>query len=212
MGGSTSHKRRSRKGRYARRGPPAAASAGDHGVTGPRVLSYDDHAITAGVGFDMLSRAGWVAGTPLGARSAATPALSIPIPIVVRSGRAGIGASPPAFSTSPVGATSLAASPAPVPPGNERVCVFDPLRPRCRFNSSHVVPSLKALQKHETSCPANPHRTRARRGVPSLSVSAPTVSGPSAWLSHAGDDESEDDLEMLSSLSDSDLSDEDSDA
>lgn len=36
--------------------------------------------------------------------------------------------------------------------------VFDPLRPRCQYDPTHVVSSLKRLRKHEMKCPANPAR------------------------------------------------------
>lgn len=36
--------------------------------------------------------------------------------------------------------------------------VFDPLRPRCRFDDGHVVRNLRALRKHEMGCPSNPRR------------------------------------------------------
>lgn len=36
--------------------------------------------------------------------------------------------------------------------------IFDPLRPRCQYDPDHVVRDLKALHKHELTCPANPCR------------------------------------------------------
>lgn len=36
--------------------------------------------------------------------------------------------------------------------------IFDPLRPRCQYNHNHVVRDLKALRKHELTCPDNPNR------------------------------------------------------
>lgn len=47
--------------------------------------------------------------------------------------------------------------------------IFDPLRPRCQYDPDHIVRDLKALHKHEQSCPANPHRgTPHRVSVSSL--------------------------------------------
>lgn len=46
--------------------------------------------------------------------------------------------------------------------------IFDPLRPQCQFDAEHVVRDLKALHKHEQSCPANPYRDSAGRLSTSL--------------------------------------------
>lgn len=144
MGGSTSHKRRSPRrgggaGRSNRTRPTAAIPVPQ------RTLTFDDNAITGGLGYDLLSRAGWKAGTSLGASPARSHTIA-PIPIVVRPPRLGIGSSPTSLPT-PTAISKQAAEP-----------VFDPLRPRCRFDHTHVVASLKALQKHESSCPYNPAR------------------------------------------------------
>lgn len=54
--------------------------------------------------------------------------------------------------------------------------IFDPLRPTCQYDSSHVVRNLKALRKHELSCPANPNRQNPRDQT-SVGVS---IAGPSS--------------------------------
>lgn len=106
----------------------------------------------------MLSRFGWKDGTSLGPPSQRAAATK-PIPIVVRHGRAGIGCAITPESPASVGT-----------PVDKNDDVFDPLRPRCRFDTTHVVRSLKALQKHEASCAANPNRSRSKRP---LAASAP---------------------------------------
>lgn len=129
-----------------------------------KVITYEDHAITSGFGYDLLARSGWVEGQALGVRrggDAENTGLK-PIPIVVRTTRAGIG-SPTLSTASSVDDNS---------PTNEHIdndddnsLVFDPLRPRCRYNPAHVCASLKALQKHERNCPANRGRHH-EEGVP----------------------------------------------
>lgn len=42
--------------------------------------------------------------------------------------------------------------------------IFDPLRPRCQHNHDHVVRDLKALRKHELTCPDNPNRLSSSAG------------------------------------------------
>jgi len=176
MGGSTSHKRRSPRrggggsGRNNRARPTAAIPVPQ------RTLTFDDHTITNGLGYDLLSRAGWKAGTSLGASPARSNTIA-PIPIVVRPPRLGIGLSPSSLPT-PTAISKQAPEP-----------VFDPLRPRCRFDHTHIVASLKALQKHECNCPSNPARHQQHHH-------------------HSQDDESHDsqdeDFEDYSDISDSD--------
>lgn len=203
MGGSTSHKRR---GPRSRRGPPRNGGrkrADAQGELTQRVLSFDEHAITDGVGFDLMSRLGWSQGSPLGPASADKVA-SDPIPIVVRSGRKGLGAHPkaprgeagPLLSTSPTsGAEDECA------PRADAMEVFDPLRPRCRF-CEVAVASLKALHKHERKCRANPERVVAPAQTPT-----PAPGGTvEEWLaSHArassGESDFSDDDSVLSALS-----------
>lgn len=96
--------------------------------------------------------------------------------------------------------------------------VFDPLRPRCKFDSNHIVRDLKALRKHENSCPANPHRI-SRHNSYRVSTS-PALSTPLGMTSFMSDSPLEvvSDLDALSYSSvesegaDSDMSDLSSDS
>lgn len=101
-------------------GPPTGNSASSTVVTRPRTLAFENLAITSGLGYDLLRKAGWKPGQRLGpgssefvenpgpAMSAAfvnstSPSesstsdsdagLSVPLPIVIRHNRAGVGAS-----------------------------------------------------------------------------------------------------------------------
>lgn len=118
-----------------------------------KVITYENHAITSGFGYDLLSRSGWVEGQSLGARRLEGDGETKPIPIVVRTTRAGIG--------SPTASSASSASSVDEDVGNDSAenhdysLAFDPLRPRCRYDPNHVCASLKALQKHERNCPAN---------------------------------------------------------
>lgn len=71
----------------------------------------------------------------------------------------------------------------------------DPLRPRCRFHDAHVVPSLRALRKHELTCPANPSR-----GSPV--VDALMASMSLADSEDVEEEEDDDDMSDISSESD----------
>lgn len=156
MGGSTSHKRRgprSRKG-PVRNGGRKRTDASQGELT-QRVLRFDEHAITDGVGFDLMSRLGWSQGSPLGP-SSGTSAPSEPIPIIVRSGRQGLGAHATVLHEAASRPDPLLAS-SPASGAEDGMDVFDPLRPRCR-HCEQAVASLKALHKHEKKCRANPGR------------------------------------------------------
>ncbi len=196
MGGSTSHKRRNRRNHGHR---PSASNTQDSSSTA-RVLDFTDRAITNGRGYDLLTRVGWNEGQPLGASSRRAHTSVLPIPIVVRPARAGLGSSPVSPSD---GTTPMWCKPVPHRSNHSEDVVFDPLRPRCRYNPSHVVASLKALQKHEANCACNPSSRRA------LAASAPTAS-PNAWTAQfaqqSEDDDDEDDIddENFSDLSETD--------
>jgi len=141
-----------------------------------KVITYDSHAITSGFGYDMLSRHGWVEGESLGARGRGSEEAKMtkPIPIVVRTTRAGIG-SAAASSTSSASSfeddqdntTDAATLNSKNDYDNDHSLVFDPLRPRCRYNPNHICASLKALQKHERNCPANRGRHHEEGEMPS---------------------------------------------
>jgi len=117
-----------------------------------KVITYDNHAITSGFGYDLLARSGWVEGQSLGARK---NTVVKPIPIVVRTTRAGIGSLTSSSASSVDDDAETTTKIEEEKNRNDDCLVFDPLRPRCRYNSNHVCASLKALQKHERNCPAN---------------------------------------------------------
>lgn len=200
MGGSSSGRRRkSHKGRRhsggnvqtRRQRPRSENSAKQPLLPTTRVLNFEEHAITSGIGYQILGKYGWVKGEPLGERArsgesdsaCAGHVRSQPIPIVVRSGRAGLGANCLLLDghhdrDNDTGDSSATPSSYPMTATKHRhyerssdivsrlatMAIYDPLRPRCRYDQSHVVPSLKALHKHEQSCPSNPNRKNSSRG------------------------------------------------
>ncbi|CAN8069840.1 unnamed protein product [Agarophyton chilense] len=188
MGGTSSRRRKQRNSRPRRpsRSPSPRRSALPPSVS---TLAFDDRRITSGPGFELLVKSGWQPGQTLGAPST-PPARAAPIPIVVRRGRAGVGALtvPNSHSHShSLPSDFCVASPlhqrshrAPRPTHMANMHIFDPLRPRCQFDPTHVVPNLKALNKHEKSCPANPRRTSSPRIIVVPSAAPFTSSPPPA--------------------------------
>lgn len=211
MGGSSSHRRKStRASRHGshRNSPSRNTTVSSTPVN--RVLNFDHLQITQGIGFNLLKKSGWIPGEPLGtspsttnqlaipisstvsnqiSSSSSSPSTSIPIPIVIKHGRSGIGAPHRNLSNqqlfphqSPITPHSL---PNRLPNRNDMLSwqhdsspdlvkqlanmdIYDPLRPRCQYDSNHVVRNLKALHKHELNCPANPNRNTTRRdSIPS---------------------------------------------
>lgn len=240
MGGSSYNRRKNsphrsdRRNNYTRSYPIPIPWA-------TRTLNVDKLAITTVQGFNLLCKAGWSPGQPLGLSSAenpeeTSPATSIsdsncsshspldnslfaPLPIVIRNRRAGVGvltqnysevshdkssrrspflqpratnhhlrsrtskhphtrshkyhrAQPRTPSSSKrkqaenltMGTKQASpTTPHSVSPSLIQqladLDVFDPLRPRCKFNPDHIVRDLKALRIHEKSCPANPRRS-----------------------------------------------------
>lgn len=93
--------------------------------------------------------------------SVSSGSLVEPVPIVMRSGRAGLGA------TMAQSAPNVWPSAGGRGGGGERDTgaeslsfTRDPLRPRCRYNTAHVVADLKALQSHERRCPDRAQEVR----------------------------------------------------
>jgi G-patch domain len=195
MGGSSSVRKQQRQQASRRRGTvfcpttPAASQVS---------LDFADHAITSGVGFNLLCSMGHIPGHPLGSSSAtpapkpateptppssSDPRRTVPIPITLRRGRAGLGAPvalgcaehargsvaqsvpadasrafmSPARSAAAASASSQASAVSALASSIDALSFTrDPLRPRCRHNREHVVASLKALQLHESKCPDAP--------------------------------------------------------
>jgi hypothetical protein len=266
MGGSSSGRKQARiaRGRASFRPqrPPA------DGETPVQIeLDFADHAITSGVGFDILCRMGFEpnhlplpAGpgrpptpggahastcavdngpstglAPLPAASGGESDRSQPIKIMVRTTRAGLGsgevlhahslparvgagastnfgsqcsgAAGPAenhrhlvmtTSCDPCSATTLVSSLDSLSLG---ALANDPLRPRCGFNSEHVVADLKQKQRHEKRCRDNPNRNSRRSLSPGGSAAFFQPSGPSYGQHQAA--------EQPSSLAENDLIDQD---
>lgn len=209
MGGSS---RRTRKHGGRKRSPvriPRSGGAAAVSGLGAGEHTFGRHEITAGVGFDLLTRAGWSPGQSLGvarprsvgagAGASAAPATPTPLPIVVRPARAGLGCSPVSPPCTPTRAHAAGMRAAQRGAGADNALVIDPLRPRCRFDCTHVCASLKALQKHEAACPSNPAR--------GLAKSAPAATG--SWMQAGSlsdtdsdsDSDIDDDLDDLSDVS-----------
>lgn len=153
MGGASSNRRQRRINNSRHRRSASSRTSPVPIPPSTTTLTFSHHQITSGPGYDLLRKSGWLPGEPLGSpatpSSPATPHRA-PLPLVLKRGRAGLGA---ASSSAP----STPSSPAPIKHlANSNI--FDPLRPRCQFDPTHVVSNLKALRKHERTCPANPHR------------------------------------------------------
>lgn len=162
MGGSSSHRRNKRNNRNLRTSYRSGSVPTPSSVT----LTFDDREITSGPGYNLLRKSGWQPGDSLGILSSSPSARSTPIPISYKQGRAGLGAAhdqihqtlassptslPRSYTSPSCPTTSLANDFA-------NMDIFDPLRPRCPFDSTHVVSNIKLLRKHEQNCPANPAR------------------------------------------------------
>lgn len=117
-------------------------------VTPPtvRTLNFDNLAITTGLGFNLLCKAGWTPGQALGPSSSISShsttstsdsdsALSVPLPIVLRHPRIGVGALP-SPSSSPPSLPAPATPPQPIPSNSNRTNRHKRVHPRSRKNDS----------------------------------------------------------------------------
>lgn len=188
MGGSSSGRRRTTRGGGGGGGGRGRRKSAGTVEPGVRVLAFEEATIVGGMGFSIMQKSGWVPGAALGAGSpdARSPGAvlgpvgrSAPLPITVKRGRAGIGAYQPLLDAEEL--IPRAVRPASYSgsrgldwgsPGDV-MDIFDPLRPKCRFDTTHVVANLKALRKHELSCPSNPERNVGRRAVPIYAAAGP---------------------------------------
>lgn len=119
MGGSSSHRRRLAHNLHNPRPRPSASQSPPTPTTpvtpasaaARTAVTFDRPAITNGPGFDLLRKSGWTPGTTLGPAASAPSltALSAPLPIAVRHGRHGVGAS--SSSSSGAIASSAPATP-----------------------------------------------------------------------------------------------------
>lgn len=229
MGGSSSHRRKSRhRPHRSNRSSSPNRSAAVPVPSTQRTLNFDNLAISSGRGYDLLLKSGWSPGDNLGPSSSAsvspssqstisspstprTP-LTTPLPITVRKGRAGIGTPMSTLHHHP-SSTSPPSSPSHSPALVRHLAelsIFDPLRPRCQFDHTHIVPHLKALRKHERTCPANPYRLSSAGTTP---TTPSTLFQTSNLSSHHQPDDilSDSDLSNVSTLSDGDASPSDDD-
>ncbi|PXF50045.1 hypothetical protein BWQ96_00205 [Gracilariopsis chorda] len=174
MGGASSNRRNRRNNNTRHRRSSSSRASPVPIPPSTTTLTFSHHQITSGPGYDLLRKSGWLPGEPLG--SPATPSSpatshSAPLPLVLKRGRAGLGAASSAPSTP--------SSPAPIKHlANSHI--FDPLRPRCQYDPQHVVSNLKALRKHQRTCPANPHRNCNPANAPIHTA----FSAPSTHLAH----------------------------
>lgn len=163
-------------------------------------VDYTGEVLTSGKGYELMTKMGYKPGQGIGANSDGP---SSPISVTVKRGRAGIGAKtsvieynkqsnpddlrrirpssyPGGFQASGTHWRDLCEVQTLTTALND-VTLLDPLRPTCRYDSSHRVPHLKALKKHELKCPARAKTLDEERGediidLPSTKASVPEES------------------------------------